>query len=222
MALCITGLVGTEPQIKKEVAKKEKNAKTSDLLKNNKFIYYLAICAVFYGVTNMSNTFIPAMLTDKGLEVDVTSTVLSLAVFCEAPLVLFSGRFMDKVSNKILLLISVSMVCLQCAVCGFNLPLFFTIVATLIAKHQAGMLYIMINLKVINTIIDEDQQITALALVVTLKNFVAIIFQNIAGYLLDMTSYSTLYLTCFGCMLLCLVLVLFFKVASGNDKKLFS
>ena len=222
MSLCILGLIGTQPQIKKESIENKEKTRSIDLFKNKKFIYYLAICAVFYGVTNMSNTFIPSMLTDKGLKVDMASTILSLAVFCEAPLVLFSGHFMDKLANKILLLISVSMVCMQCAVYAFDLPMIFIIIATFIAKHPAGMLYIMINLKVVNTIIDDNQQITALAIVATLKNLVSIIFQNIAGYIIDMTSYGNLYFVCFWCMIICFLLVVFFKISSGNDKKLFS
>ena len=222
MILCIIGLVGTEPDIKKEAANENEKVKTMTLFKNKKFVYYLAICAIFYGVTNMSNTFVPSMLTDKGLDVDVTSTILSIAVFCEAPLVLFSNRFMDKTANKTLLIISISMVCLQCAVYGFNLPLIFIVLITFLAKHPSGMLYIMINLKVINTLIDENQQITALAYVATLKNLVAIIFQNVAGNILDVTTYSNLYLICFGWMLVALILVIFFKISSGNDKKLFN
>lgn len=222
MILCIIGLVGTEPDIKKEAAKENEKVKTMTLFKNKKFVYYLAICAIFYGVTNMSNTFVPSMLTDKGLDVDVTSTILSIAVFCEAPLVLFSNRFMDKIANKTLLIIPISMVCLQCAVYGFNLPLIFIVLITFLAKHPSGMLYIMINLKVINTLIDENQQITALAYVATLKNLVAIIFQNVAGNILDVTTYSNLYLICFGWMLVALILVIFFKISSGNDKKLFN
>lgn len=222
MILCIIGLVGTEPDIKKEAAKENEKVKTMTLFKNKKFVYYLAICAIFYGITNMSNTFVPSMLTDKGLDVDVTSTILSIAVFCEAPLVLFSNRFMDKIANKTLLIISISMVCLQCAVYGFDLPLIFIVLITFLAKHPSGMLYIMINLKVINTLIDENQQITALAYVATLKNLVAIIFQNVAGNILDVTTYSNLYLICFGWMLVALILVIFFKISSGNDKKLFS
>ena len=222
MILCIIGLVGTEPDIKKEAAKENEKVKTLTLFKNKKFVYYLAICAIFYGVTNMSNTFVPSMLTDKGLDVDVTSTILSIAVFCEAPLVLFSNRFMDKIANKTLLIISISMVCLQCAVYGFDLPLIFIVLITFLAKHPSGMFYIMINLKVINTLIDENQQITALALVATLKNLVAIIFQNVAGNILDVTTYSNLYLICFGWMLVALILVIFFKISSGNDKKLFN
>lgn len=222
MILCIIGLVGTEPDIKKEAAKENEKVKTMTLFKNKKFVYYLAICAIFYGIINMSNTFVPSMLTDKGLDVDVTSTILSIAVFCEAPLVLFSNRFMDKIANKTLLIISISMVCLQCAVYGFNLPLIFIVLITFLAKHPSGMLYIMINLKVINTLIDENQQITALAYVATLKNLVAIIFQNVAGNILDVTTYSNLYLICFGWMLVALILVIFFKISSGNDKKLFN
>ena len=222
MILCIIGLVGTEPDIKKEAAKENEKVKILTLFKNKKFVYYLAICAIFYGVTNMSNTFVPSMLTDKGLDVDVTSTILSIAVFCEAPLVLFSNRFMDKIANKTLLIISISMVCLQCAVYGFDLPLIFILLITFLAKHPSGMLYIMINLKVINTLIDENQQITALAYVATLKNLVAIIFQNVAGNILDVTTYSNLYLICFGWMLVALILVIFFKISSGNDKKLFN
>lgn len=222
MILCIIGLVGTEPDIKKEAANENEKVKILTLFKNKKFVYYLAICAIFYGVTNMSNTFVPSMLTDKGLDVDVTSTILSIAVFCEAPLVLFSNRFMDKIANKTLLIISISMVCLQCAVYGFNLPLIFIVLITFLAKHPSGMLYIMINLKVINTLIGENQQITALALVATLKNLVAIIFQNVAGNILDVTTYSNLYLICFGWMLVALILVIFFKISSGNDKKLFN
>ena len=222
MILCIIGLVGTEPDIKKEAAKENEKVKILTLFKNKKFVYYLAICAIFYGVTNMSNTFVPSMLTDKGLDVDVTSTILSIAVFCEAPLVLFSNRFMDKIANKTLLIISISMVCLQCAVYGFDLPLIFIVLITFLAKHPSGMLYIMINLKVINTLIDENKQITALAYVATLKNLVAIIFQNVAGNILDVTTYSNLYLICFGWMLVALILVIFFKISSGNDKKLFN
>ena len=84
------------------------------------------------------------------------------------------------------------------------------------------MLFIMINLKVVNTLIDEKHQITALAIVATLKNLVSILFQNAAGQILDMTSYSFLYMICFGCMVISLLLVIFFKIDKGTDQKLFS
>lgn len=69
------------------------------------------------------------------------------------------------------------------------------------------MLYIRINLKVINTIIEEQHQIIALALVATLKNLVGIVFQNIAGMILDVTTYPHLYLICLVIISIDLILV---------------
>mgnify|MGYP002516720084 CR=1 FL=1 len=222
MLLCVAGLLGTEMDAGNHQQKNGEKVRILDLFKNGKYVYYLCICVIFYGITNMSNVFIPSMLTDKGLDVGIASVVLSVAVFCEAPLVFFSYKFMDKVSNKTLLFVAMGLLCMQCAVYGFNLPMPFIILATLIAKHPAAMLYIMVNLKVINTLIEEKQQITALAFVATLKNLAAIVFQNIAGQILDASSYSYLFLLCFVCMLGELVLLAFFRIGSGNDKVLFN
>lgn len=221
MILCIAGLLGTEPGDGQNAGTSREKVKVRDLFKNRKFVYYLCICVIFYGITNMGNTFIPSMLTEKGLDVGIASTILSVAVVCEAPLVLFSYRFMDKAANKTLLLISMGMVWVQCAVYGFDLPVPFIILATLMAKHPAAMLYIMVNLKVVNTLISEKQQITALAFVATVKNLSSILFQSIAGYILDAASYSALFLICFGCMAGGMVLLGFFRIDSGNDRKLF-
>ncbi len=135
---------------------------------------------------------------------------------------MFSHKFMDKVPNKILLLISLSIVYIQCATYAFNLPIAFIIAITLMTKHPASMLYITISLKVVNTLISEKQQITALAVVATLKNLVSIIFQNIAGHILDATSYSYLYTICFICMIIGVTMVIFFKIDSGKDNSLFN
>lgn len=128
---------------------------------------------------------------------------------------------MDRLSNKVLLLISCSMILAQYMVYGFNMPLNIVILTTLLAKHPATMLYIMINLKVINTLFDEHQQITALAFVATLKNLVAIIFLNIAGNILDVTTYRNLFLLCSVLMAVCVILVLGFRIEKGTDKVLF-
>lgn len=221
MLLCILGLLGTDPNIK-QTTKEVNTTKITDLFKNKKYLYYLIIAGIFYGVTNVGHTYIPSMLTHDGLDVTIASTVLSIAVLCEAPLVFFSNKFMDKMTNKKLLLIAYIMVIIQLIIYGFNLSLPLKVVATLIAKHPEGMLFIMINLKVVNTLIDERQQITALAFVQTVRNLTSIIFQNIAGTMLDITTYSNMFLICLAVMLIGLLLVVFFKIESGNDKKLFN
>ena len=83
------------------------------------------------------------------------------------------------------------------------------------------MLFIMINLKVVNTIVDSKYQVTALSLVYTVRNFASIIFQNIAGFILDTSTYSHMFMGCFGVIVFAFILVLFFRIPSGNDQKLF-
>ena len=221
MILCIIGLIGTQPDIKENKIE-EKTTRIIDLFKNKKYLYYLVISGLFYGITNIGHTYIPSMLTYDGLDVSAASTILSIAVLCEAPLVLFSNKFMDKIGNKTLLVIAYMIVIVQLFIYGFDLSLPLKVIATLIAKHPAGMLFIMINLKVINTLIDERQQITALAFVQTIRNLTSIIFQNIAGNMLDITSYSNMFMVCLAVMMIGLLLVVFFKIDSGNDKKIFS
>ena len=110
--------------------------------------HYLIIAAIFQGITNMANTYIPAMFQNDGLPVDLVSTILSFAVLCEAPIVLFSHKFMDKLANKKLLIIAYTMISIQFLCYAFNVWLPLKILVTLLTKHPSGMLFIMINLKI--------------------------------------------------------------------------
>src|SRR5699024_5296861 len=97
-----------------------------------------------------------------------------------------------------------------------------TVLATLLFKHPPGMLFIMINLKVVNTLVDEDYQITALAFIQTFRNLSSIIFQNISGQVLNFTTYQNLYLIIFIIMMFVFMIVNSYKIPSGNDKRIFS
>ena len=167
MTLCIIGLLGTETPDDLAQEKEEKT-KTSTLFHNHKYLYYLVIASVFQGITNMANTYIPAMFQNDGLPVNIVSTILSFAVICEAPLVLFSHKFMDKLSNKKLLIIAYTMISIQFLCYAFNVWLPLKVFVTLVTKHPSGMLFIMINLKVVNTLVPQEHQITALAFVQTI------------------------------------------------------
>lgn len=217
MTLCIIGLLGTETPDDLAQEKEEKT-KTSTLFHNHKYLYYLVIASVFQGITNMANTYIPAMFQNDGLPVNIVSTILSFAVICEAPLVLFSHKFMDKLSNKKLLIIAYTMISSY----AFNVWLPLKVFVTLVTKHPSGMLFIMINLKVVNTLVPQEHQITALAFVQTLRNLSSIIFQNIAGQILDVSSYQVLFALSSIIIAIGFILVFLFKVPSGKDRKIFN
>ncbi len=221
MILCIIGLLGT--QTPSELGQNnEEKTKTSTLFHNYKYLYYLIIAAIFQGITNMANTYIPAMFQNDGLKVSLVSTILSFAVLCEAPLVLFSHKFMDKLTNKRLLIIAYSMITIQFLCYALNVWLPLKVIITLITKHPSGMLFIMINLKIVSTLVPKEHQITALAFVQTLRNLSSIIFQNIAGQILDISSYQILFSLSLIVIVVGFVLVILFKVPSGKDQKLFN
>lgn len=221
MILCIIGLLGTEtPQDLSQ--EKVVKTKTSTLLHNHKYLYYLIIAAIFQGITNMANTYIPAMFQNDGLPVNLVSTILSFAVLCEAPIVLFSSRFMDKLANKKLLIIAYIMISIQFLCYAFNVWLPLKVLITLITKHPSGMLFIMINLKIVSTLVPKEHQITALAFVQTLRNLSSIIFQNIAGQILDVSSYQILFSLSLIIIAFGFLLVLLFKIPSGKDQKIFN
>lgn len=221
MILCIIGLLGT--QTPSELGQNnEEKTKTSTLFHNYKYLYYLIIAAIFQGITNMANTYIPAMFQNDGLKVSLVSTILSFAVLCEAPLVLFSHKFMDKLTNKRLLIIAYSMITIQFLCYALNVWLSLKVIITLITKHPSGMLFIMINLKIVSTLVPKEHQITALAFVQTLRNLSSIIFQNIAGQILDISSYQILFALSLIVIVVGFVLVILFKVPSGKDQKLFN
>jgi len=130
---------------------------------------------------------------------------------------------MDKISNKKLLIIAYLLIIFQFASYSLAPNIGIKIFATLCTKHIAGMLFIMINLKVVSTIVNPLYQISALALVSTIsRNLATIGLQNVAGQILDKYSYDTLFLVMMILAIIGLIIVLFYKIPKGDLKKLFS
>src|SRR5699024_11805061 len=116
---------------------------------------YILMSGIFYGATSIVNIYIAPMLENEGIHVSLGSTILSLAVLVEMPIVFFSHKFMDKIANKKLILIAFIAIVIQTFVYWLNFWTPLTVLATLLFKHPPGMLFIMINLKVLNTLVAE-------------------------------------------------------------------
>ena len=226
MLLAILGFWGTNPRVPEaEQANIENDGEpvsTKDLLTNRLFLYYLVLQVLFAAVTGAAYSFCAAYLTNKGLDASLASTFLAVAALIEIPLLLFSSKFMDKIPNKVLLLGVFAMVVIEMVIYGLNMPLPLIIVATFIGRHPPAIINIMTNMKVVNTIVDPRQQITGLALVKTCQSFGTIISNNIGGRIADAAGYPAMFMFLLAMIVVGLVGVVFFKVPSGNDKKLFS
>ena len=228
MLLCILGFWGTQPRLAEtEVANIEADDDTepvsmSDLIKDKKFLYYAALQILLTAVTGATYSFCPAFLTSKGLDASMASTILSLATIVELPFIVFSSKYMDKVPNKVLLLVCFSLATLNMVAFAFDMPLPLVLAATLLCFHPPIILNVMTNMKVVNTIVDPRLQVTGLALVKTCQSFGTIVSNNIGGRIIDASGYPLMFMFLLALVAVGLVGVVFFQVPSGNDKKLFS
>ena len=204
-----------------KVNETKKDSYISQILTNKTYLYYLLIVALYSGVGNAGHTYIPAMLQHSGLSVGMTSAVVSISVICESPLIFYSYLFMDKVPIKKLLYIPLGILLLQYVIYGLDLGLTSKILLTLMSKHATGMLLIMVTLKIVANVVDENYLVTAIALVQTARNLGTILIQNIAGDIIDKSGYEMMSFFLAGVMVLVLVLAFFLKVPNKSNQKLF-
>lgn len=224
MCVSILGVFGIDPkhnQGSKKATQMKNDSSIGKIFKNKTYLLYLLIVALYSGVGNTGHTYIPSMLEHSGLSVNMATTVVAISVICESPLIFFSYLFMDKVPIKKLLYIPLGILLLQYVIYGLDLGLTSKILLTLMSKHATGMLLIMVTLKIVANIVDENYLVTAIALVQTARNLGTILIQNIAGDIIDKSGYEMMSFFLAGVMVLVLVLAFFLKVPNKSNQKLF-
>lgn len=224
MCVSILGVFGIDPkhnQGSKKATQMKNDSSIGKIFKNKTYLFYLLIVALYSGVGNTGHTYIPSMLEHSGLSVNMVTTVVAISVICESPLIFFSYLFMDKVPIKKLLYIPLGILLLQYVIYGLDLGLTSKILLTLMSKHATGMLLIMVTLKIVANIVDENYLVTAIALVQTARNLGTILIQNIAGDIIDKSGYEMMSFFLAGVMVLVLVLAFFLKVPNKSNQKLF-
>ena len=224
MCVSILGVFGIEPkhnQGSKKATQTKNGSSIGKIFKNKTYLFYLLIVALYSGVGNTGHTYIPSMLEHSGLSVNMATTVVAISVICESPLIFFSYLFMDKVPIKKLLYIPLGILLLQYVIYGLDLGLTSKILLTLMSKHATGMLLIMVTLKIVANVVDENYLVTAIAWVQTARNLGTILIQNIAGDIIDKSGYEMMSFFLAGVMVLVLVLAFFLKVPNKSNQKLF-
>lgn len=225
VALCLMGAFLTKPQESldsEDTAQEEKESGFKSLLQNRKFMIYLLISGLFYGVTSAVNTFMPSFLTSEGLDTTLVGTMLSIAVLVELPLIIFSSKFMDQMTSKSLTYISFGMALLMVICCVW--PFFdkIQLPVVMMTKHPCGMIFIMLNLKIVTSLLTAPQVLSGLAFVSAVKNLVSMVFNSIVGLTIDTAGYEIAFAGLGLCLLLGAVIVFNFKMPKGQNLKLFS
>ena len=218
--LCVIGILGTH-SILPPVEKIEEKVSMVSVFKIKHIPYYLIIVCLFYGITNVHHLYLPAMLKQNGLPINNVSTVIFFSTLSEVPVILLSRFYMNCFSNKQLLMSVFVLLFVQFFTFSFISSLIIQIIIVFLTKTVATMAFVMINLRIISTIVDNARQNTALSLVSACKSFSSILFQMFAGYLIDFTGYQMFYFVLFICSVIGMVLVFFFKVPTNKELKVF-
>ncbi len=174
------------------------------------------------GVTAAGNTFIPSLLTHAGLPASQASVVLSVAIMVQLPLVLYAGKFMDRLTSKFLLLMAIGISLFQNLVYGLSLPVNVMVGVAMMTKTIGIMLMIMINLKIVSSLGPASSQMRALAFAASINYLASILFNAITGLLVDRCGYAFAFLVLSAALVMAFVLVVFFRLPAGTDQKLFS
>ena len=214
LILCVIGIYGTQNVKQVKTQKKEK---TTGLFQKN-FIIYLIIVCLFYAITNTNTTYLPAMFQNLGLSMNTISTVIFILTLSELPIIYFSQYYMNRLTNKQLLIGIFLLLTIQFFTYSFIKQ---AIIVSICTKAVSTMLFIMLNLKIVATIVDMKHQMSALALVQTCRNFGSIVFQFVAGYLIDFYSYDIFYLILCLLSIVGMVICIFYRIPSGNHQHLF-
>lgn len=217
LILCVIGIYGTQNVKQIKTQKKEK---TIGLFQKN-FIIYLIIVCLFYAITNTNTTYLPAMFQNLGLSMNTISTVIYILTLSELPIIYFSQYYMNRLTNKQLLVGIFVLLIVQFFTYSFIKQEIIVIIVSICTKAVSTMLFIMLNLKIVATIVDMKRQMNALALVQTCRNFGSIVFQFVAGYLIDFYSYDIFYLILCLLSIVGMVICIFYRIPSGNHQHLF-
>ena len=189
------------------------------VLANPSFLLFLLIACLFTGSSNVNMTYAPMLLNSLGVPTSTVGTVLFFSTLVEAPVILFSHKFMDRFSGKTLILASFTIIIVQFLFYGFSRSAGVVILAMVLLKAIASTLFVMINLKIVRNLLDPRYTTTGLSVINSATNLTAILLQNAGGILVDHSSIPTLYLALCCLTGLGLVLTLFLKV--GNREKVF-
>lgn len=221
LLICVLGIYGTR-DVKTYVEEKlQKRDSFKDVFFNRQFIMYLVVASLFYGITNINSTYLPAMFQNEGIAVNIVSTIIFFITLSELPIIFFSHKYMDQLTNKQLIMSIMCLLIIQFFTYSFVHIKMLQIIVAILTKAVATMTFIMLNMKIIASLVDELHQMTALAVVSTFKSLASILFQSAGGLILDYSSYQILFIFLLISSVITFLICCFMKLPKGNEKNLF-
>lgn len=190
----------------------------SRLLGRPQFLLFAAVSFLFSGTTNANNTYVSLLLKELFGNTTSVGTVLFFSTLMELPLILFSGRYMERFSGRTLLRIDIALIIAQ-YVCYSVSPWTVPVCVILFfCKSTATMLFIMVTLKIVLNVVDADCQTTALSLIATAKGVGGAVITFAAGLVSDAFGLRAVYLLLSAAALICLALTWAMRLPEEGEK----
>ena len=194
-----------------------------NIFQNKLFITYLLLAFIIFGTNTVNTSYLPLLLTDTGAPVALVSTTLTVALFAEVIAMALSHRFMDHFTNKQLLLAILFLSGTEYLINFLSSDFLVLSIATVLTKFFASGTFIMLNLKMVSTLLNRKLIATGTAVVAMLsRNIGTIFFQMMAGPIIDQIGLNYLYLLLFVFTVIAAVIALLFKVPAQPKERLFS
>ena len=207
---------------KKREEKMKEPVSIRPLLNNRPYLFFIILIGLASGVGNIGHTYIPELLMDSGLPVQLASTVVALSVVVEAPLIFFSDRFMDHWPLRVLIALPIGILFAQYAVYSLPSPVFLKVVLTLLSKHTTGMVLIMVSLRFIAQQVNGKDQVLAMAIVQGARYLGTILLQPVAAFCIEKGGYQVMSFLLAGILGTVFLLSFALKMPQGKVQSLFS
>ena len=192
------------------------------LLQNRPYLFFVILIGLASGVGNIGHTYIPELLMDSGLSVQLASTVVAISVVVEAPLIFFSDRFMDHWPLRVLIALPIGILFAQYAVYALPSPVFLKVVLTLLSKHTTGMDLIMVSLRFIAQQVNGKDLVLAVAIVQGARYLGTILLQPFAAFCIEKGGYQVMSFLLAGIVGIVFLLSFALKMPQGKGQSLFS
>ena len=192
------------------------------LLQNRPYLFFVILIGLASGVGNIGHTYIPELLMDSGLSVQLASTVVAISVVVEAPLIFFSDRFMDHWPLRVLIALPIGILFAQYAVYALPSPVFLKVVLTLLSKHTTGMVLIMVSLRFIAQQVNGKDLVLAVAIVQGARYLGTILLQPFAALCIEKGGYQVMSFLLAGIVGIVFLLSFALKMPQGKGQSLFS
>lgn len=192
------------------------------LLQNRPYLFFVILIGLASGVGNIGHTYIPELLMDSGLSVQLASTVVAISVVVEAPLIFFSDRFMDHWPLRVLIALPIGILFAQYVVYALPSPVFLKVVLTLLSKHTTGMVLIMVSLRFIAQQVNGKDLVLAVAIVQGARYLGTILLQPFAAFCIEKGGYQVMSFFLAGIVGIVFLLSFALKMPQGKGQSLFS